>query len=404
MKQGIIMEKDNTNAVIMTSDGQFLSIPAKASWKIGETVTISDFDQKLNYRDDKAYNSKKNFIKKNKRILAVIVASLLLLIMPFSLISEASTYITLDINPSIEFEIKDDKVINIRALNSDGEKLISQLKANNSLNSDESTDIYLLTSLILKEAKNMGYLKTNEDNIIMVGVSKNKEFKSSEYEQFIQSKLNEDNIDSQVILLNGTNDEKKLADEKGISLGRQLLLEKEKSEGIIISDEEITNESIKNIIKTIEEEKRKNNSNKPNDKTNEDVGKPDNFDDKEKGKVDNDSSQDKNDEKKNGLKQEDKQNNEEKKKKTESKKELTKAQEEENKNENDEQEKLEDKEKQILQEENNREDDQSKQGEENNQSNQNEDKQDFEEEENKSDTEREENVQDNIEDKDEIEN
>lgn len=312
MKQGVILEKDNINAIIMTNDGQFLSIPAKESWNIGETVTISEFEQKLKNRN----NDKKRFLNNKSKILAALIASLLIFIIPFALISEASTYVTLDINPSMEFELKNDKVVNIRALNSDGEKLIAQFYSENNSLLNESDNIFSVTSLMLNEAEKMGYLKANEENIIMIGVSDNKEFKSLEYEQYIKNKLSINNISAQVIVLSATSNEKKSADEKGISLGRQLLLEKEQAEGILISDEEITNGSIKNIFKTIEEEKRKNDLNKPNDKNN---------------KQPNTNSEDKEE---NGSKNEEKQNNGDKKERTEDKKGLAnREQDEKQKNE-----------------------------------------------------------------------
>jgi len=363
MKQGIIMEKDNSNAIVMTNDGQFLSVPAKASWQIGETVTVTEFDQKLNDRNNKN-NYKKGFIKKNKRILVTIVASLLLFLIPFSLISEASTYVTLDINPSIEFEIKNNKVINMRALNSDGEKLITQINNENSLH--PNSDIFSITTLILEEAEKMGYLKTTEENVIMVGVSENREFKSSEYEQFIYNKLSENNLNAQVIVLSATNNEKELADEKGISLGRQLLLEKEKDEGILISDEQIANESIKNILTRIEEEKKENNSeNKKFDKNlNENAKEQDRFEEE-------DSSADKNDVKTEQKEQDEKakQNNEENKKKAEEKRKLEKEIQEEQKE--NEKNKVEDKEDDTQQEEINEEKAQEEDREENEQEIQN---------------------------------
>lgn len=353
MKQGVILEKDNINAIIMTNDGQFLSIPAKESWNIGETVTISEFEQKLKNRN----NNKKGFLNKSK-ISVALIAILLIFIMPFALISEASTYITLDINPSMEFELKNDKVVNIRALNSDGEKLIAQFYSENNLLLNESDDIFSITSLMLKEAEKMGYLKTNEENIIIVGVSNDKEFKSLEYEQYIKNKLSINNISAQVIVLSATSNEKKSADEKGISLGRQLLLEKEQAEGILISDEEITNGSIKNIFKTIEEEKRKNDLNKANDKNNERAKQP------------NTNSEDK---EKDGSKQEERQNNGDKKDKTEDKKELAnREQDEKQKNEDSNQKKIESKEADTIEAEKiNEDNDKDKAGKESGQDNKN---------------------------------
>lgn len=368
MKQGIIIEKGNINAVIMTNDGQFLSVPTKASWQIGETVTTSDFDLNLASRHKKD-NYKKQFVKKNRKILIAIVASLLLFLMPFSLITEASTYVTLDINPSIELELKNNEVINIRALNADGERLIIQF--NKEIDSKDNNDIFSVTTLILEQAEKMGYLKTTEENIIMIGVSETKEFKSSEYEQFIQTELSGKSLYAQVVVLNATSNEKKLADKKGISLGRQLLLEKEKNEGVIISDEQITNESIKSIFSKIEEEKRKNDlKNEKNDNNVNEDAKQDGLKDNEKKEEnkDKDSSTDKSDVKNNQVKQEEKtqQNNEENKKKAENKKKLEKkAQEKQKEDIEAEKVKIEEKEEQNEQEEKREEQVQNKQSEEN---------------------------------------
>lgn len=239
MKKGIVLEIKNNRAVIITPEGEFLSIPSNLSWNIGEEVL---FEQKENKNNGNKTLMQKVYQKKGLWI--ALAACIMLLLMPFTNITEASTYITIDINPSIELELKGTKVINIKALNSDGEKIIAKIP-----NTDK--DLYSITDNIINQAKELGYLTSDEENYIMIGLCKeDSDFRIAEYEQFIEEELFAYQLEAKILVVNGTKDEKKLADNKNVSLGKYVLQQSKKLEGIEITDEQLTKDNVKDIIKS----------------------------------------------------------------------------------------------------------------------------------------------------------
>lgn len=299
MKEGIVFEIKKHKAIIMTNEGEFLSVPANSNWQIGNIVRVNDIELKSHQSSQKRTLSP---IAKHKKMAIALVASLLLLILPLTSITQASTIISLDINPSLELKVKDDEVTKVTALNEDGEALLAQI--------DETEgNVYEVTSLILDKAYELGYLKSNEQNYIMIGVLNEKDFETEDFEQFVEQNMEERNIEVEVLTLNASKDEKKIAEDKGISVGRSALQLKEKNDGIKISDEQIKNENVKEIMNIINEEKikKEKETNKDKDQDNNN----DNNLDKDKNENDN------NNENNNGNNGTDK-NNSSKKNETES--------------------------------------------------------------------------------------
>lgn len=237
MNKGIILEIKNNSAVIVTREGEFLTVPSESTWNIGEEVPFS-----LN---EHVYNSSSKYSKKvfmKKGLWIALAACFMLLIMPFANITEASTYITIDINPSIELELKGNKVINIKALNSDGEKIVSTIP-------NDNNDLYSITENIINQAKELGYLMSNEENYIMIGLCENNtDFLIIEYEQFIEDKLSAAQLEAEILVVNGTKNDKEIADNKQVSLGKYVLQQDKKLEGIEISDEQLSKDSVKEIV------------------------------------------------------------------------------------------------------------------------------------------------------------
>lgn len=252
--KGIVLEIKNNRAIILTPEGEFISVPSIQSWNIGEEVQFKQDENKNNGFMKKVYAKKGLWI--------ALAACIMLLILPFTNITEASTYLTIDINPSIELELKGDKVINIKALNSDGEKIIAKIP-------DNDKDLYSVTDNIISLAKEFGYLSSDEENYIMIGLCKDdSNFMIAEYEQFIDDELITQQLEAEIIVMNGTKNEKKLADNKNVSLGKYVLQQSKKLEGIEITDEQLTKDSIKEIIKSNKDTGNKSNNQNPNNENN----------------------------------------------------------------------------------------------------------------------------------------
>lgn len=271
MKEGIILEIDHLTAVIMTNEGEFLSLPAKPNWQKGHSVKFSEVEVISNRKKEQGTP----WVK--RKVLIALIASVFFLFLPLSIPSQASTYITLDINPSLEMEIKKDLVENIRPLNDDAALILASLP-----NLEDKIDVYRMTELIISEAKELGYLKEQENNYIMVGVIDEEEFfQKDEYEIFIQEQLNEEKLEADIIMLDGTKEEKKAAEQKGIPYGKYLLQQNQKKEGIEISDEQLMNQGVKEIFEGIKEQKKEDkkddhNEDRENNNRDEEIKTPDN--------------------------------------------------------------------------------------------------------------------------------
>ena len=75
MREGIVLQINEINAIVITPNGQFLSLPVKENWQIGETIHFSDIDIKRSHSPSKP---KTNFSLRRKSIafIAVMVASI----------------------------------------------------------------------------------------------------------------------------------------------------------------------------------------------------------------------------------------------------------------------------------------------------------------------------------------
>ncbi len=252
--EGIVLELKDNKAVVLTPNGEFLSVPSKPDWNVGKSISFVKEENQPSYNKHSLERSK---LWKKRNFLIGLVASILILLLPLSIPSQASVLVTLDINPSLELEVKNEKVIAIHPLNEDGKQLLLQIPK-----AELRGELYHVTSIILDEAKRLGYLKEQETNILMVGILDKKEnFEASKFEQIIEQKLMEYQLTAEIIILNTTDKNKKdVADNKGISLGKQLLQSEEKQKGYEISDKQLKETSIKEILSSIKSNNNKHGS------------------------------------------------------------------------------------------------------------------------------------------------
>lgn len=287
MRNGIVFDLKNNKAVVITADGDFLSIPADISWQVGDEVSFREnkyifFNEKIRFKD------KSSLVKKT--FIGAIAACLLLFIIPFTSITQASTYISIDINPSLELELKNSKVVNVTSLNEDSEEVISIV-----LNDVIGNDIYTATQYIIDTTRNLGYLM-NEENLIVVGVYDEKaEFQLEEYENFIEESCADNNYEVEVLLVSGTEEDKQLADRKEISIGKYVIQQEKKMKGIEISDEELKSSDLIDIVEKINKDNNNsnNNSNKADDSNNSTSNNQNNKTDNNSQKNDNNNNNDK---------------------------------------------------------------------------------------------------------------
>lgn len=111
--KGIVMEIENTHAVILTRDGEFIRRLANPRWQIGDVVSCAP-------------------ARRLPRAIMAAAASLVLLISlalgGLTLYFQEAAVISIDVNPSLELSLnRFDKVIEARALGADAQNLLQSI-------------------------------------------------------------------------------------------------------------------------------------------------------------------------------------------------------------------------------------------------------------------------------------
>ena len=241
MKQkGIILKIKKDLAVIMTSDCRIISIRVQPGMDVGMEIS---------------FNKNEIVHKKNKlvlplRITAGVAAVFVIIFMIFNspFRNGVYAYVTIDADASIEFEVdKDNKIIKVNTFDADTNELLKDMDLRHQpidvaikevIEKTSTKDSTILISACLKENKK---IKSND-------TVQNKEF--SQLIDVCKSVVEDDvygDIQSKVVEVPYTY--KKLADSNKISIGRSIVYEKAKEQGIDI--EEIKKESIGEALKKV---------------------------------------------------------------------------------------------------------------------------------------------------------
>lgn len=152
VKKGLVMELKGKNAYIMTSSGEFVKV------KIDKDKTLPAVGGEYS---STIFENPFIGISKFKNVVA---ACLLFFILSlgggtFAYYTPTST-VTININPSIEFKINRwSRVLSSSALNSDGEKVLSEIKPKNKLIKDA-------LMMVINQSKQDKYIN---DNYISMG-------------------------------------------------------------------------------------------------------------------------------------------------------------------------------------------------------------------------------------------
>lgn len=163
------------------------------------------------------------FYKKFRQYGSVAAAAALLLGFGGSHIYNtaiACSYVSLDINPSIEYTLnRQDCVLDVTAVNEDAQEIVEQLKEQG-IKKEPLADAISMTADLLQEN---GYITEDETDYILINVSSDSDQKSESLKKEAQSvfdKLNTENEDNiHLTMTESTVSERKEARELGISAG-----------------------------------------------------------------------------------------------------------------------------------------------------------------------------------------
>ncbi len=190
---------------------------------------------------------KKGFIV----VMAIIVVVFAYFIYNQNLQTELQ-YITIDINPSIQLGIdKQAKIVEILALNDEGDILLSDLTLEN-----ETLEEGI--AKLVSTAVETGYIDefSAENDILITSYSddvEEKERNEKRVREKMQSFLEEKNIYARIMASDVTAEIKELADEYDINYGKMLLIERALRLNAELSREELVNSSIREIQLKIKE-------------------------------------------------------------------------------------------------------------------------------------------------------
>ncbi len=234
MEKGIVVEKSGRNLIVLTPEGEFKKVAVSGGeYRLGQEIEFNV------PRVSSVY-----------RFGAIAAAVVLLLLVPvfvnlMEMSHKAYAYVQLDINPGVEFTInRYDRIIDVRALNSDGQKVLEGFELNGK-NLEEG--IRYFTS----KSYEMGYVsEENKNHIIVTTVMEGEENPSLEktVEEAVNQVVDEKNIPAQVNVLNATKEIRAEAEKSGISSGKLLLLLEANSEGMDIDIEDMKSLSISEVF------------------------------------------------------------------------------------------------------------------------------------------------------------
>ena len=237
--KGIVMEVKEDYSLVMKEDSQIVRIKNKEGMKKGDINIFLEED----LYEEKISNNK----NKNKIIVSIlsIAAVLAIVVLPMMQNNKINSYalVSLDINPSINFELDDDmNIVSIRGINKDGKNL--NLESLNGLTLDEG----------LKKLKL--YLENEKYNLskdsIIVGFTFLTDKEDNAYENDVKSIIGTEFKDSKTAFFKGTKENSEVAKQKGMSLGRY---EAKLSMDEDIMEEQIENMSVEEILDLLKNKK-----------------------------------------------------------------------------------------------------------------------------------------------------
>jgi hypothetical protein len=269
--KAVIVDIQAKNAVALNKNGQFIKLKSNRNMKIGTEIDIPE-RAGLN-------------IYSFTRMASAAAMFFVVMGLGYGVYSYNSpfSYIDMDINPSVEITAnRYNRIIDIEALNDDGNKLINK-------ESFKNKSLKEGLEGLLQNAIEEGYIKDNLDNAVMLTVSSKNEVKAAEVENSIKITAEEGlkkvdkvaNLVVEKVSIQRHEDARRI----DISPGKLLLIERLQEVDSAIKLEDYKNAPVRDILKKINDYNKENNYNKGKDKSVANLSGDD-----EKGKKGNDQN------------------------------------------------------------------------------------------------------------------
>jgi len=241
--KGIIVAKNSENSVLLLSDGTFKTVKTSEGYEVGMVLFV-----------DNSLRPRSYYWRK----IAYMAASILLVVFigvgAFAW-STPAQFINIDINPSVELSVNYfDRIISVNALNADGQKLIESVSVR--------TQRYESgIELVICTAQEMGYLNDEED--VLISISSSDPKRTEKAQNDIREK-----VSPSVEILTFNAQERKQSVKKGISPGKNDIIEKVIEIGTDIDKEKLTEIPVKDLMKIVKQNRKTENAKKKEVKEN----------------------------------------------------------------------------------------------------------------------------------------
>jgi hypothetical protein len=282
--KGIVIEINNDQAAVLSDNGAVETIKNK-NYETGQVVRMKE--------------NKMNFIKKAGSIAAVLAVTAA---GSFAYAAPA-TYVSLDVNPSIEYTVNTfGKVLSVKAVNDDGEVITSELDVKN-------VNISKAVKVTIDKLREGGYITDDEDAGIVITISASNDEKAEELAEELEEETKEyveeigetAEVEAEAVGKERVEEARTLGVTPGkLNLVQKLINSTEGVEGAEEIDmEEWLDKSVKEINKAIKENRKqlKEASKEVEDEADEEVNtaeEDENEDETEEAKVKNNKDNEKN--------------------------------------------------------------------------------------------------------------
>ncbi len=241
--KAVIVEIRGNTVIMLSNDGSFIKRKNK-NYEIGQEVEI---------------NMIKTFKSKRTLLVAAIVSCLMLVFGGTAYAYFTPTeYISLDVNPSIEYSINTfNRVLSVVGVNDDGNTIVNSLEVNTLKNKDINDAISLTLTQIIKS----DYLN-NPENAVVITTSSNDSVKAIELAKDLKNTADatcKENDCDAVVNAEAVGAERvSQAKELGVTPGKLNLVEKlikSSPDSTSINKDEWLNKSVKDIMAQTKENK-----------------------------------------------------------------------------------------------------------------------------------------------------
>lgn len=213
MNKGIIMEVKQNYAIVMNDDGHMNKISKKKNMSIGQKIFY--FEEDI-IRTNGIRNLRNNSFIKTIGSIAALFLIAFTFFYQLSYKESAYAVVSLDINPSIQIEVDNNKtILKVEGMNDDGKSI--DFKDLKGLNINEG--IQKIKNILVEK----NYLKENRDVLVAFALVNDDE--NEDYEESVKGAIQSTFKSEKVTYVKGNKEDVKEAKSAGISLGRYEVLQ-----------------------------------------------------------------------------------------------------------------------------------------------------------------------------------